>query len=187
MPLPDDAERYLQRVRRGLATLDPADRDEIVEELRSHLLDRLAEGRTNLLEDFESPEDLAATFVSNHELQGALAKGTSWALGRALLGATRDHLIPILGLLPFAVGHIVAFGCLITAALKPFKPRDLGLWIGDGTFVIGSASKTSGAHEVLGWWGIPVLAAAGIFLLWISNRILRLLARRQIRRTASQH
>lgn len=186
MPLPDDAERYLQRVQRGLAKLDPVDRDEIVEELRSHLIDRQAEGRTDLLEGFDPPEDLAASFVSDHALRGALASGTTWALGRALLGAARDNLVSILILVPVAVGHVIAFGCLLTAALKPFKPRDMGLWIGEGTFFIGSATEKPGVREVLGWWGIPVLAASGIFLFWISNRLLWVLARKQLRRMAGQ-
>jgi hypothetical protein len=38
-------------------------------------------------------------------------------------------------------------------------------------------------HEILGWWGVPVLAIAGIFLFWISNQVMRALARRRLRRT----
>lgn len=182
MPLPDDAERYLQAVRRGLSELDPDDQDEIVEELRSHLLDRRAEGREDILEGFESPDDLAANFVSDHALRGALVTGTSWALGRAIWAATRDNLIPIVLLLPLTIGHIVAFGCVITAVLKPFRPHDMGLWVGDGNFHVGSGSEKPGVHEVLGWWGIPILMGTGIFLFWISNRILRVLAQRQLRR-----
>ena len=180
MSLPDDAEKFLRRVRQGLANLDQTERDDIVNELRAHLLDRQAQGKSNLLEGFESAEALAATFVSDYTLRGALATGTSWALGRALLVAARDSLLALFVLFPLALAQIVAFFFLLTAALKPFMPTEMGLWVGQGSFLVGP-NHNPGVHEILGWWGIPILSIAGVLLFWISNRAMRALVRWQLR------
>lgn len=183
MGLPDYAERFLRELRQGLGSLPAQERDEIVAELHIHLLDRQAQGKTELLAGFETPEDLAASFVSENALRGALARGTSWALGRALLISARDRILTFLLFLALVLLHICAFVLVFAAALKPFMPKQIGLWVGNGHFFVGASDGNPAVHEVLGRWGIPVLAISGIFLFWISNRAMRAVARRRLRRT----
>lgn len=187
--LPDEVLRFLRRVRAGLDALEPAERDEILDELRSHFVERAAQGRTDLLDGFDAPEDLAHAFVSERALRGALGVGTPWALARALMVTAGRSVLGMLLLIPLALTQLIALGCLLTAAMKPFFPKEAGLWIGEATFHIGiHRSGGSPAREVLGWWGIPVLVIAGGLLLWGSNRAMRALVRRQLqasRRTPS--
>lgn len=186
MGLPDYAEKFLKELRQGLGSLAQQERDEIVAELRAHLLDRQAQGKTDLLSGFETPEDLASTFVSENALRGALAQGTSWALGRALLISARDSILTFLLFLPLILLDVCAFAFVLAAALKPFMPKQIGLWVGNGNFHVGASDGNPAVHEILGWWGIPVLAISGIFLLWIANRAMRALARKRLRRTKSR-
>jgi len=187
MGLPDHAEKFLKQLRQGLGSLPPQEREEIVAELRTHLLDRQAQGKTDLLWGFETAEDLASTFVSENALRGALAQGTSWALGRALLISARDSIVTFLLFLPLVLLHVCAFVLVLAAALKPFMPKQIGLWVGEGNLYVGFNSGDNRAvHEILGWWGVPVLAIAGIFLFWISNQVMRALARRRLRRPKSR-
>ncbi len=177
MALPTPAEEFLLRVHRGLGALGPAERDDIVAELRAHLLDRQAEGNADLLTGFGAPESLAASYLTEHSLRGALARGTSWALGRALWIAARDSTVSLFGLLPLVVMQLAAVAAIVTAALKPFMPLELGLWVGGGSFYVGPRSANPAIHEVLGAWGVPVLACSGVILFWASNRAMRALVR----------
>ena len=173
--LPAETERFLAEVRRGLGSIDAAERDDVIAELRSHFAERMAQGKANLLEGFEDPATLAASFVSERALRGALSQGTPWAFSRAILISARDSLALLFALVPLVLAQLVAFFFVLTAALKPFAPGDFGLWVGNGNFYVGHGSPS--VHEVLGWWGVPVLLAAGVILFWLSNRGLRALAR----------
>jgi hypothetical protein len=87
--------------------------------------------------------------------------------------AARDSLLALLVAFPLLLAQLVAFFCVLTAALKAFSPSEFGLWIGNGSFYVGRRSEL--AHEVLGSWGIPVLLLAGLLIFWGSTRALRAL------------
>lgn len=173
-PLPPEAERFLKEVRRGLGSLDAQERDDVIEELRSHLCDRVAQGKADPLQGFEDPAQLAASFVSERALRGALSQGTPWVVARAILVSARDSLTLLFALVPLVLVQVVAFFLVLTAVLKPFSPAEFGLWVGNGNFYVGRS--TPSAHEVLGLWGIPILLLAGVLLFWASSRGLRALA-----------
>ncbi len=177
-PLPPEAERFLKEVRRGLGSLDADERDDVIEELRSHLCDRMAQGKSDLLDGFEDPATLAASFVSERALRGALSEGTPWVVARAILMSARDSLALLLTLVPLVLLQIIAFFVVLTAVLKPFSPSEFGLWVGNGNFYVGRSSPS--AHEVLGFWGVPILLFTGVLLFWASNRGLRALARSRL-------
>lgn len=174
-PLPPECERYLREVAKGLGPLSDAERAEVLEELSSHFRDRLAQGKADPLQGFEPATSLAAAFVGERALHGALAQGTSWALVRALRIAGRDSLLALGAVLPLVLVHVVAVGFVVTGALKPFAPERLGLWVGGGNFYVGEGR--AGLTEVLGWWGVPVLMVTGALLFWVANRGLRALVR----------
>jgi len=175
--LPPDAERFLTDVRRGLSALEASARDDVIEELRSHLLERVGQGRPPL-DGFEDASSLAASFVAEHALHGALAAATPWGYARAIAGSTRDSLLLLGALVPLVLAQIVAFLFVLTAGLKVITPGAFGLWTGPGIFYVGRASP--GASEVLGPWGFPVLLALGVLLFWGSSRALRHLARSRL-------
>src|SRR5882757_3382324 len=181
MTLPKQADDYLKQVRQGLASLGQDEREEIVAELRSHLLDRQGQGRADLLEGFGSAERFAAGFVTESALRSALAQGTSWALGRALLMAARDSVLLLLGLLPLLLAQFIALGFIVCAALKPFMQDSLGLWVGPHAFFLGTAADTSKVHQITGWWVFPAVAIAGLLLFWLSTRLMVWLVRWRLR------
>lgn len=177
MSLPKDAEQFLKSLRQGLSTLDEKERDEIVTELRSHLLDRQAQGKTDLLEGFEAPEILASAFLSEYALRGALAQGTSWAMGRALLIAARDSALVLLIVCPLILLQLCGACFIALGLLKPMMPGRIGMWVGAGNLNLGFSDPSPQVHEVLGWWAIPVLLAVGFIVLWLSNRAMRAVIR----------
>ncbi len=180
-PLLIDA--FLRKVRQGLTVLPMAEQEEIVAELRSHLLERQSRGEPDPLAGFESPEQLAADFVAEHTLRGALARGTSWALGKALLVTARDSLGRLFVLASLGLLQLCGLLVLLTAALKPFLPDQMGLWLGRGNFYVGVDHHVAGVHEVLGWWGLPIFLVVGVFLVWLPTRLMFALVRRRLQST----
>jgi hypothetical protein len=74
--LPDEAERYLRRLSDALRSMDPSERDAIVQETRSHLMERAREGVEAVggaLEAFGRPDSYAVRFLGGAELRSALA------------------------------------------------------------------------------------------------------------------
>jgi Protein of unknown function (DUF1700) len=184
MTLPADVERFLKEVRRGLGSMDAAERDDVIEELRSHFIERQTQGKANLLDGFEDPQTMAASFVGERALRGALSQGTPWAFLRALVISARNSLLAFFVLIPLVLAQVIAFFCVLTAALKPFAPAEFGLWVGHGNFYVGRG--TPSGHEVLGWWGVPILLVIGVVLFWVSNRALRAVARRRLQSHRSE-
>lgn len=187
MALPTEAERYLAQLRMALSPLGEAEREEIVAEVRSHLLDRVASGKGALLDGFDAPETYAAEFLAERSLRGALAQGTSWALGRALLIGARDSLLALFVLLPLVVMQLAGACLVVLAALKPFLPHQIGMFEGPRGFALGFVSpEPLDARELLGWWAIPAFIVGGALLFLASNRALRALARWRLRSRQKQ-
>lgn len=177
--LPAEAERFLEGLRGALAALPAAERDDIVAEIRSHLEERAERGEPDLVGAFGPAEAYAATFLQERNLSGALARGSSWAMGRALLSGARKagwwYLVVVLAIL-----HLYGLSLIALAALKPLFPDNVGLFAGGGTLALGAAPVQPGAREFLGWWAIPAFLGAGIFILWSANWTLCNLARRRL-------
>ena len=79
--------------------------------------------------------------------------------------------------------HLYGVAFVILAALKPFFPANVGLFLGEGITIGGQwGQDLSGAREVLGWWAIPVFLVPGVLMLWGANHVLRALARWRLAR-----
>ncbi len=177
-----DIQQYLRRLRAGLGSLPADERDEIVAELRSHIEERVAQGQRSVLDDLGSPEDYATSFVAEHALSGALARGTSFALGRALLTGLRESFFGML-VVPLLALQLAAATLVVVGALKPILPSRIGVFLDalDHVHAIGLlVGDLGGLHEVLGGWAILAFIGPGVLLLWAGNRALRALARARL-------
>jgi hypothetical protein len=182
-PFPE-VEHYLRALRQALAALPDDERDELVAEVRSHLAERAGRGDADVLAGFAAPEAYAAEFLGERALAGAIARGSSWALGGALLSGARTGAAAI-AVVPLAILHVIAAALVILAALKPLFPGHIGVFVSDGgPWAIGAWGGGAGAgvREVPGWWAPPAFAAAGALILWGANRALRVVARSRLAR-----
>jgi hypothetical protein len=174
--LSPSAEQFLRDLGRCLSALPEAERRDVVAEIRSHLLDRMDAGGDPVLQ-FGNPEEYAAAFLQERALAGALAGGSSWALGRALLTGvgkvTWWYVVAVLAML-----HVYGACLVALAAFKPVFPANIGWFVGDraaGGAVFGP--DFVGAREVLGWWAVPFFLVPGVLMLWGANYTLRALGR----------
>ena len=163
-------EAYLAELRRQLHSVSTEQAVDIVEEIRSYILDTAGVGGamteaslSGALSRLGTPSALAAGYVTDNLLARAQTHRMPWII---LRGIFHWATLSVKGFLVFVVCVIgYAFGAsfLITALVKPFNPS-VGLWlIDDGTFslVLGLTDLSPRGHELLGWKLIPIGMALG--------------------------
>jgi hypothetical protein len=169
---------YLRQVRHGLHGLPDDEAKEIVDELRSHALDRAGGTLTGESVDatiaaLGSARELAGLYVAERMAERVEAQRspwlilqTVWRLAGLSVGAFFTFAISL-------VGYGLGIGLLITAVLKPFLPKNDGLWYEQrptGATMSLSVTTNPTGHELLGWWIIPLGLVLGALVLWCTWR-----------------
>ena len=184
-------DTYLDQVRRRLRALSNAETEEVLKELRSHVLDRV-EGQLTprsveaALEALGRPAEVARLNVTER----AVARvGESSAPVRVLRGLYRVATVSVLGLFTFFVclfGYALSIAFTGLALVKPFLPRAIGFWRrldenGQYDFFFGVIDPAPGWEDMLGWWLTPISLLVGLglgYLTWrLSTGALRLMGR----------
>jgi uncharacterized membrane protein len=187
-------EAYLGRLRAGLRGMQDKEVSEIVEELRSHVMDKAATHESAACEGAKgeltaaavdgalaalgSPEELANQYMTDNLLARA---EVSRSPVRILEGLFRWASLSIAGffvLLGSLVGYFVGGVFMLVAIAKLFHPHTAGFWIlphssGDSeiSFRLGFGSVPAGARDVLGWWIVPIGWMAGGGLVMLTTHI----------------
>ncbi|HEX4953603.1 MAG TPA: hypothetical protein VF017_09460 [Thermoanaerobaculia bacterium] len=168
---PQPLAAYLRELRWALGALPEADRNEIVAEARSHLLDRLEGGAAieAAIAGLGTPRDYARPFVEDYRQSTALAHGRTRDLLPVLLEriATSARAAGSVALLLLLWAPALAL--LGTAIVKLSHPQIAGLWVGPKHFFIGTIDDPTVAHEVLGFWIFP-LAVVALVVAWLLTR-----------------
>ncbi len=169
---------YLRQVRHGLHGLPEDEAKEIVDELRSHALDRAGGALTPASVDatiaaLGSARELSGLYLAERMAERVEARRspwlilqTVWRLAGLSLGAFCAFVISL-------VGYGLGIGLLITAVLKPFLPKNDGLWYErrpSGVTMSLSVTTNPTGHELLGWWIIPLGLILGACVLWCTWR-----------------
>ncbi len=201
MNIPDDAkqksEAYLAKLRAQLRGFDNQQVAEIVAELRSHIMDKLAipgDAVTAAQVDaalaaLGSPEELASQYITDNLLARA---EVSRSLLPLLDGLFRWASLSVAGffvLVGSVMGYFLGMVFILVAVLKLFHPQTAGLWLlhdstGDPefSFRMGFGSSPPGSRDLLGWWIVPLGLLAGCALVTLTTRF-ALWCARQYRRS----
>ena len=171
-------DTYLDQVRRGLKGISDAEVQEILAELRAHVLDRVDGNLTPdsveaALAALGNPRDIALANVT--ERVAAVMERDRGFFG-VLSAVVRLAGLSVAGFLLFMVslvGYGMAIGFLFTAVAKPFNPTHVGMWSsGPGNFTLGTLDHPT-SPEMMGWWIVPVGLVAGLalgYLTWVLDR-----------------
>jgi hypothetical protein len=176
-------EAYLNRIRGRLRGLRAEERREILEELRSHLLEKAAAGGMTgaavdaALESLGRPEELALEYVTDELLARAEVSRSPLRILDTLFRWASLSIVGFFVLLGAITGYFLGVVFLLVAALKPFHPETAGLWAsrdasGDLALSVhlGFGYAPVGGREVLGWWIVPIGLLAGCLLVILTTR-----------------
>lgn len=179
--------RYLGQLSRALRPLGH-DREQILAELRSHLLLRAQSiGADAAIAELGPPDRCAQGFIDELRLQTAFADGSPRASLLALSTVAARSLLGSLALLFAGVFYLLAFAFVVLLPLKLVFPDAVGLWMSqepDGVvfrygLILGEART---GQEVLGYYSLATSALgalASYFLAsWVARSALWLLLRR---------
>ncbi len=173
-------DEFLKEVRDGLRGIPGAQAAELIEELRGHIFERV-EGSgeptdaaiADALNRLGRPQELAAMYVAENIVTRAELSFSPWLV---LTGIIRWAGISLAGVPVFFLslfGYVLAGSFAISALMKPFAPRRVGLWHlqadpDNFSLILGlSGGPAPEGIELLGWWIIPLglLIGIGLFLL----------------------
>jgi hypothetical protein len=191
-PLTDDrVESYLTRLSTALSAVGPAERDEIVREIRAHILDSVSSATgpevalDRVLRLLGTPEGLADRYTTERLLTRASHSFSPWLLLRT---SWRWAKLGVKGTITFLVaffGYTMALTLTVSVFLKPFMPSKIGLWIGSEGLNLGVAHPDR-MHELLGHWFVPVIAASAFAFAVGTTQALRWLISRRSSTAAYQ-
>lgn len=177
-------DTYLGRLRRCLRSLDNEEVNDIVKELRSHILDKATVNGELAVRDVDaaikelgSPEDLASEYLTDAALARAEASRSPFRILTSLFRWASLSVAGFLVLISSLVGYFLGGVLILCAVLKPIHPQRAGLWSfhdssGDLelSLRLGFGSASAGGHDVLGWWIVPIGLVAGFGLVMLTTR-----------------
>jgi uncharacterized membrane protein len=178
---------YLARLRKSLTGMTISDREDIVEEIRMHIRERLDDSKASLdsvLTGLGPAEELAQQYQTGLLVQRAQKSISPLVILRAALRwatmGVEGFLVFCIALLGYATGVLF----LLLALLKPILPAYTGFWVGPNQAAFSirmggtMTNPASPVHEVLGWWLIPVCLVLGSLSLALTTKLLQFLMRR---------
>jgi hypothetical protein len=173
-------DAYLASLRKQLRELMDEDVNDIVAEIRAHILDKTSgeappDSVSATLAALGAPEELASRYRTEELLKKAqMARSPAYIL-RSIL---RWGALSLVGVLVFAisvVGFLIGGGLSILGVLKVINPSTTGLY---GQFSANSwglsfnsgGQPTAGVRELLGWWLLPIGLILGPLLFYFTFR-----------------
>ena len=188
MTLTDDTqqriEAYLSKLRKCLRGIHADDARDIVEELRSHIMDKLAAAGQHatavdkVLAGLGRPEDLASQYTTDSLLARAEVTRSPLRILQSLFRWGSLSVAGFLVLMGSLAGYFVGFALWLCAALKIFQPHTAGIWaIPTGpddveiSVRLGFGNAPTGGRDLLGWWVVPIGLLAGGGLVILTSRL----------------
>ena len=176
-------DEYLSRFELYLRATSRRDKEEIVREIRAHVRDSVEqhEGDVALvLSRLGEPDALAKQYSDSVLLQSASRSISPVVLLRAALRLAAKGVFGIFVLFCGGLGYAFGAGLILVGLIKPLAPAHTGLWILNGMPVSSGALVVippPPAHEVLGWWCIPIALTLGALILIVTTFAIRLTLR----------
>ncbi len=173
----DPVDSYLAALREQLAGLPADEVDEILRELRGHIVERAA-GRDSergrppveqVLRELGTPEEIGSLYRADALVARARAGFSPALIIRATIRWGTRTVLGFLAFLTGVAGYALGGALIVCALLKPIFPTHVGLWINSHNVLLGAEVPRPQGPELLGWWIIPYgLAVGSAFILGIT-------------------
>jgi hypothetical protein len=175
-------DTYLKVLRKRLRGLSETVSDDVVKEIRSHILEKASLGGevtpvsvAAVLSDLGGPEELASQYVTDDLLARAQVARSPWLLIQSLFRWASLSLVGLCMLTFALLGYFLAGSFALCALLKPFHPNAAGLWLlpdpADAYSVslrLGFGPPPADGRELLGWWIVPIGLAFSMGLVFLT-------------------
>ena len=179
-------DAYLSTLRRQLRGMNAEEVRDIVEEIRSHILDKAAlateENASGTIDaalaTLGSPEELASQYITDNLLARAEASRSPVRILKSLFRWGSLSVAGFFVLLGSLVGYFFGVVFMLVAVAKLFHPHTAGLWAlptdsGDFalSFRLGFGGVPAGGRDLLGWWVVPIGWFGGGVLVMLTTHI----------------
>lgn len=166
-------DEWLRGLKWSLAAVPSPEREDIIEETRGHIAERLDAGASveAVLGAFGAPDAYARRFIDEMEVSRALGAARAGPLLGVILGRLHRSALAVGALALLLVFGVLAFAAVSIVWFEVTDPVHTGLWMNDqGTAFIGIIDDPNTAEDRLGAGVIPV----AIFLFTLSAVLARL-------------
>jgi uncharacterized membrane protein len=172
-------ETYLNRLESALGGLSPEYKNDILREIRAHIMDSAehsadqAGAIDRVFGLLGTPKELALRYKAECQLERASRSFSPWVLLSSCWQWARLGIKGTLAFLMAVIGYSLALGFTVAVFVKPFLPSRVGMWIGPGGFNLGVPAHPEQMHELLGNYFVPVIAAAAFLTAIATTQLLR--------------
>jgi uncharacterized membrane protein len=172
-------DQYLSVFRSNLCSVTLSEREEIIREIGAHIRDSVEERTSDIvsvLARLGAPEELAVQYRDGMLIRHASRSFSPLLLLRAALRLATKGAFGILVLFCGIFGYAFGGGIILTGLIKSFAPANTGTWIQDGRIVSSGALiqvPPPPAHEILGFWYIPVALTVGALLIIVTTFVIQ--------------
>src|SRR6202162_6050768 len=178
-------EAYLAKLRAQLRGFNDQQVAEIVAELRSHIIDKLAIAGDavtpvqvdSILAVLGTAEALANQYITDNLLARAEVSRSPLDILDSLFRWASLSVAGFFVLISSVMGYFFGAVFILVAILKPFHPQTAGLWLlhdstGDPelSFRMGFGSAPLDGRDLCGWWIVPLGILAGCALVTLTTR-----------------
>ena len=171
---------YLSRFESHLRYVSSSEKEEILREIEAHIRDASERDNGNtaaVLDRLGDPRVLARQYRDSVLLRSASRSFSPTVLLRAALRLATKGISGIFISFCAVFGYAFGIGFLLVGIIKPLAPAHTGLWLQNGVVVSSGALVVippPPAHEVLGWWLIPVALVLGTLVSLVTTFMIRL-------------
>lgn len=179
-------ESYLTRLRLALPGVPPEYQEDILREIRAHIMDSVEHSADQVsavdrvLRLLGAPEELAARYTTECQLQRASHSFSPWLILRTCWQWAKLGIKGTFAFIVALLGYSLALGFTVSVFIKPFMASKLGLWSGPDGFGIMVPEHPERMYELLGNYFVPVIAAFAFISAIGTTQVLRWMMRKRV-------
>jgi uncharacterized membrane protein len=178
-------ESYFAALETQLSDLSRPRQEEVLQELRGHVFDRLEQVAAPSMDDCRTvlkamgtPEEIGRQYRLELLLNKSAWKISPWKMLRTLfrwtLTGVQGYIVFVIALL----GYTMAACLYLTALLKPLFPHNVGLFVSEHAINLARFPTQPSGVEMLGPYYIPVAVFVGYLFTLVTTLAIRFVVRR---------
>lgn len=174
-----DLDSYMASLRSHLGPMTLVEREEILREIAAHIRDSAEQSGNSVegvLERLGPADQLAAQYRDGLLIRKASHSISPWLLLRATLRLATKGVSGVVVFFVAVFGYAFGVGFVLSAFAKCIFPAHTGAWVRGGELVISGTQlyiPQPPAHEILGWWYVPITLTIGSLLTLATTFVIR--------------